>query len=545
MPGVYYPRREQYNVPQADLQGQKPYKEFTKKGSDIRPAENDKAKCKKNSLAGKRRPMNEIYNEQRYNEAQKRKIDERYGVVVNNYINNENEKKKEDDLLIGPDNKKVKNSTLDRPTIIRSSPSFKTTLSLSTLPAQIYVTTTQGLLKKINLTERTIDNIHQGAQPEETRQFTYLTEITSSSLISATNDGRIVNVHGTSGAIRPVSFKKLLNPNWKFSFYYGGSPIFIDQLPSYYREKTQFQLQQRKIHLEKQKNKSSSSTSSSGSSSNLTKPKNKLITVFNTSEAFYNDKAIEHKLYQENDKESSVSSACITETLLTICGKKMASTVDINTGRDTWSSQPKGFMKNATGMRKKDIFCQHKLLMTCKQNPESNFFATSSRGDLQWYDRRAGITPIKMTSILDLGVFNKNNKQEQISSMDQSLRNTNLLCLGGSSGSLCAIDLRKLRDYDAYDQDRIQDQDKNCVVQKFMPGEGSVLSVNIKEAMKTKINSTPMLIATGGVDRKLRIFDIRKRDVMDMMYLGSRITNVAFVRNANVYADRFKEESEK
>ena len=131
----------------------------------------------------------------------------------------ESEKKKEDDLLIGPDNKKVKNSAPDRPTLIRSSPSFKTTLSLSTLPAQIYVTTTQGLLKKINLTERTIDNIHQGPQPEETRQFTYLTEITSSSLISATNDGRIVNVHGTSGAIRPVSFKKLLNPNWKFSFF--------------------------------------------------------------------------------------------------------------------------------------------------------------------------------------------------------------------------------------------------------------------------------------------------------------------------------------
>merc|ERR1712087_648466 len=74
--------------------------------------------------------------------------------------------------------------------------------------------------------------------------------------------------------------------------------------------------------------------------------------------------------------------------------------------------------------------------------------------------------------------------------------------------------------------------DSDCVVHKYEPAAAPITALSYKDEINS---SSPSLLLSGSLDKKIRIYDVMSRNVVDCLYLGShtgRITGIEPVRNS-------------
>merc|ERR1712157_522213 len=223
--------------------------------------------------------------------------------------------------------------------------------------------------------------------------------------------------------------------------------------------------------------------------------------------------------------------------------------INLSNGHNIWNCENShvGTRKDPTDEKKRR---EQKFLLVDKRNPESCFFATTHLGDLQYFD----------------------NKEGKIVVIDQSIKDPNLLFIGGSAGTTAIIDARFLAEWTTkkyYQNDspyignsrRLQtnlvslkeNSNIDAVVHVFEPAAEGILSLAYKDA----VGGTPALVMTTACDRKIRVYDassvkgngkqvvngteigdsenLYKRECIDMIYTRMRINHLLSVKNADIY----------
>lgn len=161
----------------------------------------------------------------------------------------------------------------------------------------------------------------------------------------------------------------------------------------------------------------------------------------------------------------------------------------------------------------------------------NNFYAATTKGYIQKFDRRVGKMPISQSSVLDLKIYARNKQDEHIMCMDQSSKNPHLICVAGNYGCLAMLDTRNFPSFAGFDQEQNSAAHKNCVVKLFQPAEHATMSISYID----RVGHTPPLLATAGVDKKLRIYDVATKKIKDIMFMKGRCNHVSFVPGLNIY----------
>ena len=315
-----------------------------------------------------------------------------------------------------------------------------------------------------------------------------------------------------------------------------------------------------------------------------TPPKNAICVCFRDGTIMINNKKIDHSLCVEADKSRhNITAVSLGLNTITIAGErvKMASSCDYRTGKFLWSANAIKEMKDIDPLNYDAIMKdRHRILHCDRRNLDQGLFACTRLGTLHFFDKRASRKPMNITSLVAMGAFSKNNRQEVVTCFDQSIKHPHLLALGGVSGMTCIIDVRNMpkfvdinerydhyhhlaeplvsvtplnpkarhirlhyhnkptaqevkRDEEELMADPLYAKDRSCMVQKFISAETPINHLVFRDA----VGNSPPILATCGNDRKLRIFDVSRncKDVFDMVYMRQRLLNLAIVRNADIY----------
>lgn len=271
-------------------------------------------------------------------------------------------------------------------------------------------------------------------------------------------------------------------------------------------------------------------------------------------------------------KQAGINHACLMSNgMLMVSTPICCKLINLSNGHNIWNCENShvGTRKDPTDEKKRR---EQKFLLVDKRNPESCFFATTHLGDLQYFDTKKGKFPLCSTSLHEMGIWSKNNKEEKIVVIDQSIKDPNLLFIGGSAGTTAIIDARFLAEWTTkkyYQNDspyignsrRLQtnlvslkeNSNIDAVVHVFEPAAEGILSLAYKDA----VGGTPALVMTTACDRKIRVYDassvkgngkqvvngteigdsenLYKRECIDMIYTRMRINHLLSVKNADIY----------
>ena len=404
---------------------------------------------------------------------------------------------------------------------------FGKLINFKDLNAHLWVMTEKGILKAINLDDRSAYNYYKGTQPNPKENFQVMCTPRPDSIIGCMENGSIE-------MMKAGQFHKLCNQP-------GQWPAYIEQLPSYYEHK---------LYLYPEFSPSIRS--------------HQLVIINKDCSITYNDKYVSSFHLGSGGSaviKKYITAGCIQQKTATSGGIGLSPTrKDLATGLTIWEAaiETKKWWDNKS-------LENVRYMLTDNSTPadaENCFFVSYNQGIVRKFDVRANtggraVLECKNETFVDL-LKTKNESWIKLKQMKTSPHE--LMCFG-SQNTVGILDTRKFVSYSDY-TDRYLD-DKRMTAQGMTGSDGSTLTGSAAHTGRSsyiksyKLNSLhhssatalsfdflgrtksrPGLIACGATDALVRIFDASNAENLGSMFLRSAIKSCLLVPGISCYQEK-------